>query len=79
MKIYEGVDVWIHAFLISALVGSEWSVSRSGRFTPGERAPSTHWTRGWMGPGANLDAMVKRKCLIIPGLELRPLGRPASS
>jgi hypothetical protein len=29
--------------LTSALDGSEWSVSRLGRFTPRERAPATHW------------------------------------
>jgi hypothetical protein len=36
MKAYEGVDVQTHIFLISALVGGEWSASRPGRFTPGE-------------------------------------------
>jgi hypothetical protein len=42
-----GVDVLIHIFLTSALVGGEWSTSRSGRFTPGERAPGTHSIGGW--------------------------------
>jgi hypothetical protein len=28
MKAYGGVDVWIHIFLTSALVGGEWSTSR---------------------------------------------------
>jgi hypothetical protein len=42
MKAYGGVDVKIHIFLTSALVGGEWSASRPGRFTPGERAPGTH-------------------------------------
>jgi hypothetical protein len=31
------------------------------RFTPKERAPSTHWIGGWVGPRAVLDAVVKRK------------------
>jgi hypothetical protein len=31
MMAYEGVDVWIHVFLTSALVGGEWSASH----TPG--------------------------------------------
>jgi hypothetical protein len=30
-----------------------------------------------MGPRAGLDEMEKWKFLILPGLELRPLGRPA--
>jgi hypothetical protein len=42
MKAYRGVDVLSHIFLTSALVGDEWSASRSGSFTPGEKAPGTH-------------------------------------
>jgi hypothetical protein len=38
---------------------SEWS--RPDRFTPGERAPGAHWTGGWVGPRAGLDAMENRK------------------
>jgi hypothetical protein len=33
-----------HTFLTSALGGGEWSASRPGRFTPGERAPGSHCT-----------------------------------
>jgi hypothetical protein len=76
MKAYGGVDVQIHIFLTSALVGGEWSTSRPGSFTPGEEAPRTHCIAGWLGPRAGLDD-VKRKFLILPGLELQPLGRPA--
>jgi hypothetical protein len=47
--------------LTSALDGSEWSASRTGRFTAKERAPGTHWIGGWVGPRAVLDAIVKRK------------------
>jgi hypothetical protein len=50
----------IHS-LTSALVGDEWSTSRPGRFTPRERTPGTLWIAGWVGPGAVLDAVVKRK------------------
>jgi hypothetical protein len=43
MKVYGGVDVYIyiyiHVFLTLALVGDEWSASRSGLFTPGEKVP----------------------------------------
>jgi hypothetical protein len=39
MKAYGGVDVQMHIFLTSALVGGEWSASRPGRFTLGEEVP----------------------------------------
>jgi hypothetical protein len=51
--------------LTSALDGGEWAVSRSGRFTPREKAPATHWIGGWVGPKAVLDAVMNRK---IPSL-----------
>jgi hypothetical protein len=47
--------------LTSALDEGEWSTSRPGRFTPGERVPGTHWIGGWVGPRAVVDAVVKRK------------------
>jgi hypothetical protein len=58
-------------FLTSALVG-EWSVSLSGRFTPGERAPGTHWIGGWVDLRDCMDDVEKGKFLTLPGLELRP-------
>jgi hypothetical protein len=73
------VDVYIHIFLTSAIAGGEWSASRPGRFTPGERAPDTHWLGGWVYSRADLDDVEKRKFLTFPGLELRPLGLPARS
>jgi hypothetical protein len=39
MKTYGGLDVQTHVFLISALLGGEWSASHHGRFTSVERAP----------------------------------------
>jgi hypothetical protein len=42
-KAYGGVDV-----LTSALAGGEWSASCPGHFSPGERAPGTHWIGGWV-------------------------------
>jgi hypothetical protein len=54
----------IHIFFNSALVGSEWSASRSGLFTPGETAPDTHWIGGWVNPRAGLDDVKKRQFFI---------------
>jgi hypothetical protein len=63
MKTYWGMEVQLHAFLTSALDGSEWSASRPDRFTPRKRVPGTHWTGGWVGPRAVLDAVMKKKIL----------------
>jgi hypothetical protein len=59
MKVYGGVDVYIHVFLISALVGGEWSASYPGRFTP--RTPSIDWIGGRVGPRVGPDDMKRRK------------------
>jgi hypothetical protein len=76
MKAYGGVDVQIHIFLTLALVGGEWSASCAGCFAPGETAPRTHWIV-WVDPRVGMDDVEKRKFFTLPGLELRPLGRPA--
>jgi len=55
-------------YLTSALDGGEWSSSHPGLFTPRARAPGTHWTRGWVGPRAGLDAVATRIPIItLPG------------
>jgi hypothetical protein len=46
---------------------------------PQERAPSTHWIGGWVGPRAGLDDMEKGKFLTLPGVELKSLGGSARS
>jgi hypothetical protein len=79
MKAYGGMNVQIHIFLATALAGGEWSALGLGRFTPGEKAPGTHWIGCWVDTRAGLDDMHKRKLLTLPELELRPLGRPACS
>jgi hypothetical protein len=45
------------------LGGGELLASRPCRFTPKERAPDTHWIGGWVGTGADLDAVAKKKIL----------------
>jgi hypothetical protein len=75
MKAYGGMDVYIHIFLTPTLVGGEWSASRSGLFTHG--VPVTLWIGGLVGLRTGTDDVEKRKFLILPGLELRPLGRPS--
>jgi hypothetical protein len=61
MKVYGGVDVYIHIFFTSALVGGQWSASRPCRFTLRERSLGTHWIGGWVGPRAGLDDVEKKK------------------
>jgi hypothetical protein len=55
MKTYWGMEVQLHAFLISALDGGEWSASRPGRFTPRERVRGTHWIGGWVSHYTHTD------------------------
>jgi hypothetical protein len=56
MEAYWGVEVYLRTFLASALDGGEWSASRPDCFTP-----DTHWIGGSVGPGAGMDAVMKRK------------------
>jgi hypothetical protein len=59
-------------FLTSALDGGEWSALR-----PGEIPPGTHWIGDWVGPRAGLDAVEKRKTLLVTGsLSLYRLSYP---
>jgi hypothetical protein len=40
------------------------------RFTPGERTPDTHCTRGWVDPRDGLNSEARRKILLpLPGIE----------
>jgi hypothetical protein len=77
MKAHGKVDVYTRIFWTWAQVGNEWSASRPGHFTPGERTSDTHWLGVWVCPRASLDDMEKRKFLTLSGLELRPHCHPA--
>jgi hypothetical protein len=55
MKAYGGVDVQIHIFLTSTIVGGGWSPLCPDHFNPRGRAPGTYWIGGWLGPRAGLD------------------------
>jgi hypothetical protein len=55
MKTYGRVDVQIHVFLTSALVGGDWPASCPGRFILEERVPGTPWIGDWVDPRTGLD------------------------
>jgi hypothetical protein len=61
------VDVYIHVFLILALVVGEWSAP-----SPGERALGIHW----IGDGQRGE---NKKILPLTELEIQPLGCPTCS
>jgi hypothetical protein len=50
VKMYGGVDVQIHVFLTSALLGDEQSASRSGRPVLGEKALGANYIGDCVGP-----------------------------
>jgi hypothetical protein len=52
-----------HLIFLNLGARKGWVVSITPRphFTPGVRAPGTHCTGGWVGPGAGLDAEVRGK------------------
>jgi hypothetical protein len=75
MKVYGRVDISIHIFLTSAIVGGEWSDSRPGRFPPGKETPlHIRWAAGWDPDVENT------KFLTVPGFELdRSVIQPVAS
>jgi hypothetical protein len=75
MKTYGGVDVEIHVFLISALVGVGWSTSGPDQLTLGERAPDAHWIGRWVGPRIGLDDVENILDLTVTRT---PIPRPSS-
>jgi hypothetical protein len=79
MKAYGEVGIQIHVFSAVAVVRSEWSASRPGRFSPAEKTLSSLSIGGWLGPRTGVVEVERRKILPIPGLELRLLDRLAHS
>jgi hypothetical protein len=49
---YERVEITAPEFLTSALNGGDLSALQPNRFSR-----RTHWIGGWVGPGAELDAV----------------------
>jgi hypothetical protein len=71
MKTYGGVDVWIHVFLASALVGGESLASRPSHFNPVKRR---------LVGSQRLSTRYGEVNILNPlGLELQPLSRIARS
>jgi hypothetical protein len=44
------MEVQLHAFLTLTLGVGKRSASYHDHFTPGEKAPATHWIGGWVWP-----------------------------
>jgi hypothetical protein len=66
VKMYRGVNVELHVFLISVLYGDEWSASQFS----GERILFIHWLEVWMSTRADLDSVLKR---------INPISAPAKN
>jgi hypothetical protein len=60
MKIYGGVDIQIHVFLASPLVGSVQFHALAAS-TPGESALDTHCIGDWVGPRTSMDDVEREK------------------
>jgi hypothetical protein len=57
---------WMYSsmfFFTSTLVGGQWSASCPSRFTPGRRAPGTHWNSGTVDSRIGLDDVERREIL----------------
>jgi hypothetical protein len=67
MKAYGGVDVQIHIFLTSALIGGKWSASRIGRFTPRGNSPRYPLDRRLGGPQSRSGRRGEEKILDATG------------
>jgi hypothetical protein len=75
MKAYRGVDVYIHLFLTSALVGGG-QLHAPAALPPG-KAPPVPLDRRLGGPQSRSGRCEEQKIFFLTELELRPLGHPA--
>jgi hypothetical protein len=75
----KGVNVLIHVFLTSTLIGCAWSASRPIHITPLQKSPRYPLYRRLVDSTAGLDDMRKWKFLTLPRLELWLLGHSAHS
>jgi hypothetical protein len=71
MKTFSWVEVYLHAFLTSALDGSEWSAWRPDRSSSGKIVPNTDWIGSWVGPRGNVDSVRKKN--LFPCWESNPI------
>jgi hypothetical protein len=78
MKTYDEVDVYIYSFLT---LDTSWNwASRPCCLIKWERFVGTDWRgEGWVDPRTGVGDVKKRKIFALPGLEFRPLCRPARS
>jgi hypothetical protein len=75
-------DVWGAVCIDPRILDIDISWSWVSSFTPRPLYPrekGIHWIGGWVNLRTGMDKVERRKILPLPGLELRPLGRPAPS
>jgi hypothetical protein len=77
MKKYGVVKVQLH-ILTSAIDGGERLASRTGRFTPRERVPVTHWIGGWVDLRVGLDTAVPKRKILSPTGNRTPVIQPVA-
>jgi hypothetical protein len=56
---YGGVDIYVHVFLTSALVGGEWSASRPAVLPARKEPTGTQRIVGWVDSRTGLDDIEK--------------------
>jgi hypothetical protein len=70
MKVYRGVQTYLHSSLTSASDRCEWSASRLGSFTPWKRTPLP--TEQRLGGSQNQSGLFGEEKNLLPLLEFKP-------